>query len=1082
MTSSSRSRVSCAALLAVALFAAAPGPARAAAILFDATRNEMAGNADWVIDADAFDNVLPAYPCSGSTSESNPQRIPTPPQAGITAATPETYWTGGISAWAVDLAKAGHTIETLPRGARITFNDPGNPQDLSNYKVFIVAEPQGPFTPAEKQAILDFVAAGGGLFMVADHETSDRDCDGWDSPRVFNDLTGATSGTSGGVFGIWFRVDGLPNQGSEDWFDDAVDANTSTDPADPVINGPFGSGAGGLGLFGSTSMDLDAAANPTARGHVWRSGQSPQANLRVTFATARYGAGGVAAVGDSSPADDDTGDPGDTLYPGWDKATGGVKNREIFLNATHWLIDSAPDTTPPVIVSGPSVTPFDCSATVTWITDEAATSVVDHGPTGAYGSTASAPGYVTNHRVGLAPLAPGSTVHYRVSSTDPSGNGPTQSADATFVTAAAAPPVIVSGPAVAGIGSTVATVTWSTDEPSTSEVQYGTTPAYGSSAGAPGLTTAHSVTLAGLTPSTTYHFRALSTDGCSNGPTASGDGTFTTGPPSLDVSGFVLRQYSSAQTFTIPFGTTIPSGGYLVIARDATREAFLATFPGMPADTVFLNSDPNDSCGATGCFPLVNGDETFELYDASSALLDGPTVALSPTHRAFQRVGPGAPAGLAASWNVVDEALATPGGGAGAPVAAGLRINEFADAADFTREFIELYNDAGSAPLDDVPPARVTDLSATPLSDTNIRLDWTAVGDDGTTGTAAGYDIRRAARRILTPGDFEVATPLPGPPAPGAPGTAQQYLATGLPANTTWYFALRVADDAGNRSAPSNDAWATTGVAGGTSPVDHLVISQIRVSGSADDVVEIYNPTGAPVPLTSMSVQYLSAAGNLGFRVNLTAGNSVPSHGWYLVAANGYTGTPARDDSMGTSNMSNSAGHALLVAKTTNVSGCSDAAIVDKVGYGGAASCPEGGTGKQAPLPSGATSITRRPGGTEGSGQDTDVNLDDFLPPAPPVFHNRASAPASVPMALGNVGPSLYLEPSFSGTILRWARAVGATGYPVYRAGTPDAFGPGAVPWQTVPGNATTDTTRPEPGTSFFYVVRATDGTNESEN
>ena len=43
-------------------------------ILFDATKAEMAGNADWVIDAD-----------SKSGGESNPQRIPTPAQSGITA-------------------------------------------------------------------------------------------------------------------------------------------------------------------------------------------------------------------------------------------------------------------------------------------------------------------------------------------------------------------------------------------------------------------------------------------------------------------------------------------------------------------------------------------------------------------------------------------------------------------------------------------------------------------------------------------------------------------------------------------------------------------------------------------------------------------------------------------------------------------------------------------------------------------------------------------------------------------------------------------------------------------------------------
>jgi len=272
---------------------------------------------------------MPAYPCSGTTNEANPQRYPTPDQSGVIQSTAETYWTGGISSWGIDLVKAGYSVETLPPGGSITYGDYLNPQDLSNYKVFVVCEPQNQFTSAEKSAILNFVSNGGGLFMVADHETSDRDCDNWDAPHIFNDLTGATSSTQTGIFGIWFRVNEVSDKGSEDWFDEAVDNNVSTDPTDPIICGPFGSGTGGLGLFGSTSMDLNTTDNPDAVGHVWRLGQTHN-NLRVTFATSKYGSGRVAAIGDSSPADDGTGDSGDTLYGGWDKATGGVNNREIF--------------------------------------------------------------------------------------------------------------------------------------------------------------------------------------------------------------------------------------------------------------------------------------------------------------------------------------------------------------------------------------------------------------------------------------------------------------------------------------------------------------------------------------------------------------------------------------------------------------------------------------------------------------------------------------------------------------------------------------------------------------------------------
>ena len=76
-----------------------------------------------------------------------------------------------------------------------------------------------------------------------------------------------------------------------------------------------------------------------------------------------------------------------------------------------------------------------------------------------------------------------------------------------------------------------ATVTWTTDEPATSHVDYGTTIAYelGSRDDAT-LTQSHLVTLTGLTPSTGYHLRVASTDGDGYGSTGT-DVAFTTAPP-----------------------------------------------------------------------------------------------------------------------------------------------------------------------------------------------------------------------------------------------------------------------------------------------------------------------------------------------------------------------------------------------------------------------------------------------------------------------------------------------------------------------------------------------------------------------
>lgn len=128
-------------------------------VLFDASSAEMAGNADWVMDADLFNIGTGSGGAMvvGSGNESNPQRNPTPAQSNITSLTSETYWKGALSYFAIDLVKQGFGVETLPYNGLITYGVTSNTQDLANYKVFIVDEPNIRFTTSEKTAIMNFV-------------------------------------------------------------------------------------------------------------------------------------------------------------------------------------------------------------------------------------------------------------------------------------------------------------------------------------------------------------------------------------------------------------------------------------------------------------------------------------------------------------------------------------------------------------------------------------------------------------------------------------------------------------------------------------------------------------------------------------------------------------------------------------------------------------------------------------------------------------------------------------------------------------------------------------------------------------
>ncbi|MCR5888204.1 hydrolase [Hymenobacter sp. J193] len=282
-----------------------PPTGTAKKFLFDGSHGELAGNADWVLDVN-----------SGVASA-----LPTPAQSGITSTTPETYWTGAISAWGVALVKRGHTVEQLPAGGRITYGDASNSQDLSRYNVFVVDEPNVVFTAAEKTAILRYVQNGGGLFMISDHIISDRNNDGWDSPEIWNDLMQNNS-VQANPFGFAVNSDNIVENSS----------NALVSSTNPIMNGALGT-VSQLSFHNGATMTLNPTANSTVQGLIWRVGVA-KGNSSVMAASSTFGTGRVVIIGDSSPADDGTGSPGNTVYDGWNE---NVSHARLHLNASLWL-------------------------------------------------------------------------------------------------------------------------------------------------------------------------------------------------------------------------------------------------------------------------------------------------------------------------------------------------------------------------------------------------------------------------------------------------------------------------------------------------------------------------------------------------------------------------------------------------------------------------------------------------------------------------------------------------------------------------------------------------------------------------
>ena len=128
--------------------------------------------------------------------------------------------------------------------------------------------------------------------------------------------------------------------------------------------------------------------------------------------------------------------------------------------------------------------------------------------------------------------------------------------------------------------------------------------------------------------------------------------------------------------------------------------------------------------------------------------------------------------------------------------------------------------------FDTTPPDAVTDLRVTDSTHTSVTLTWTAPGDDGASGTAYLYSLRYSMSPIDET-NWAAATEVTGVPAPQAPGSEETFTVTDLGSDTTYYFAIRTADDRMNWS-PISDVVAIY--------LTHPVIWEKNIGGTGVDI------------------------------------------------------------------------------------------------------------------------------------------------------------------------------------------------------------------------------------------------------
>lgn len=237
-------------------------------VLFDRTKSEDAGDADWRID-------------------------------------------GAYSEWADALREKGYEVDSL-------FGDDILAEDLVGVHVLVIPEPQDPFSDSERQVIIDFVAAGGGLLLLGDHRISDRNNNGWDSPEVFNGWDGSSPSNvpqhlrrsldTDTVFGIGFSF----NSGY--W--------SPVYTVFPATSHPVLEGVNSAGVYVGTHLNVYEGVSLLER------------SGKTYLAANTLGEGRVLAFGDSSAFSDGSYSNGSTNHHNdWVK----LDNARLALNMIDWL-------------------------------------------------------------------------------------------------------------------------------------------------------------------------------------------------------------------------------------------------------------------------------------------------------------------------------------------------------------------------------------------------------------------------------------------------------------------------------------------------------------------------------------------------------------------------------------------------------------------------------------------------------------------------------------------------------------------------------------------------------------------------
>ena len=152
---------------------------------------------------------------------------------------------------------------------------------------------------------------------------------------------------------------------------------------------------------------------------------------------------------------------------------------------------------------------------------------------------------------------------------------------------------------------------------------------------------------------------------------------------------------------------------------------------------------------------------------------------------------------------------------------------------------------------DTVPPSAVATLEVSSVGRTIVSLRWDAPGDDDDIGQATTYDVRYSDRTI-NESNWNSSAVLSEEPTPDVAGSGERFHVQELESGTTYFFALKAADEVPNWSGLSNVVSTTT--KRNESPTAPL--SPVPTSGAVDVPVDADLTWSTSVDPESSAVVY----------------------------------------------------------------------------------------------------------------------------------------------------------------------------------------------------------------------------------